>query len=68
MYHVSSSTGPINVKTLYVYSCGPNLETCEMNIKEPPLKLQPQINQNPNCQLAKQLDNLTHRRTKFDEI
>ncbi len=42
MYHVSSIVGPINVNTLYVYFHGPNLEPCEMSIKEAPLKLQPQ--------------------------
>jgi hypothetical protein len=60
MYHVGSTASPINVKTFYVYFHGPNLELCEMNIKEPSLKLQPwRTNHNPNCQLAKQLDNLT---------
>jgi hypothetical protein len=41
MYHVGSIAGVIDVKMFYVYSHGPNLEPCEMSIKEPPLTLQP---------------------------
>jgi hypothetical protein len=68
MYHVTSIMGPINIKTFYI-SYGSSLEPCEMSIKEPPLKLRPQrTKRNPNHQLAKQLDNLTHERIEFDKI